>query len=316
MSPSAISVPRCIGCDVGKSSVVVFDCASGKTLAIANEPDALAGLAASLDKACLVVCESTGGYESGLLAAMLAAGVPARRADARKVKAFIRSFGTLGKTDAIDAKAIARYAEERHAQLPRWEARDPERLRLHAMVLTRRDLVRDRLAWANRRAAPGAAPVEACLDALVAAFEAQIAAIDAAIKALTARCEPIAKAVATLRAIPGIGQTTAAALIALMPELGSLPRRKAAALAGLAPHPRQSGASEGYRKVRGGRPDVKRVLFMAALSASRNNPALRAFYDRLVENGKKPLVAITAIMRKLVVIANAKLKADLQARLS
>ena len=119
-----------------------------------------------------------------------------------------------------------------------------------------------------------------------------------------------------MRAIPGIGQTTAAALIALMPELGSLPRRKAAALAGLAPHPRQSGASEGYRKVRGGRPDVKRVLFMAALSASRNNPALRAFYDRLVENGKKPLVAITAIMRKLVVIANAKLKADLQARLS
>ena len=92
-----------------------------------------------------------------------------------------------------------------------------------------------------------------------------------------------------------------------MPELGSLDRRKAAALAGLAPHPKQSGDTEGYRRTRGGRPEVKRVLFMAALSARKHNPNLKAFYERLVA-GKKPLVAITAIMRKLVVLANAKLK--------
>ena len=93
-----------------------------------------------------------------------------------------------------------------------------------------------------------------------------------------------------------------------MPELGSLDRRKAAALAGLAPHPQQSGDTEGYRRTRGGRPEVKRVLFMAALSARKHNPNLKAFYERLVQAGKKPLVAITAIMRKLVVIANAKLR--------
>ena len=93
-----------------------------------------------------------------------------------------------------------------------------------------------------------------------------------------------------------------------MPELGSLDRRKAAALAGLAPHPKQSGDTEGYRRTRGGRPEVKRILFMAALSARKHNPNLKAFYERLVQAGKKPLVAITAIMRKLVVIANAKLK--------
>ena len=101
---------------------------------------------------------------------------------------------------------------------------------------------------------------------------------------------------------------TAAALIALMPELGRLNRRKAAALAGLAPHPRQSGATDAYRSTKGGRPEVKRVLFMAALSAAKHNTDLRLFYKKLIANGKKPLVALTAVMRKLVVICNAMLR--------
>jgi transposase len=193
-------------------------------------------------------------------------------------------------------------------ELPLWSAREPERLRLQALVLARRDLVKDRLAYANRRAAPAAEPVHAYLEALVESFDAQIKAIEADINALCAGCEPIAKAVKTLVAIPGVGQKTAAALIALMPELGSLPRRQAAALAGLAPHPNQSGQTDAYRRTRGGRPEVKRVLFMAAISAARHNPTLSAFYRRLLSAGKKPLVAITAIMRKLVVIANAKLR--------
>ena len=252
--------------------------------------------------------EATGGYERDLLAALIAAGVPACRADARKVKAFIRSFGTLGKSDAIDATALARYGRDRYAELPLWSAREPERERLQALVLARRDLVKDRLAYANRRAAPAAEPVRPYLDALVESFEAQINAIEADIKTLCATCEPIAKAVNVLVAIPGVGQKTAAALIALMPELGSLPRRQAAALAGLAPHPNQSGQTDAYRRTRGGRPEVKRILFMAAISAAKHNPTLSAFYKRLLSAGKKPLVAITAIMRKLVVIANARLK--------
>ncbi len=299
---------RFIGCDVGKSAIVAFDTASGRTCTIANEPQALSDFAASLDPTCFVTCEATGGYERDLLAALLAAGVPAHRADARKVKAFIRSFGTLGKSDAIDASALSRYGRDRFPELPLWSAREPERLRLQALVLARRDLVKDRLAYANRRAAPAAQPVHAYLEALVESFDAQIKAIEADIDALCAGCEPIAKAVKTLVAIQGVGQKTAAALIALMPELGSLPRRQAAALAGLAPHPNQSGQTDAYRRTRGGRPEVKRVLFMAAISAARHNPTLSAFYKRLLSAGKKPLVAITAIMRKLVVIANAKLK--------
>lgn len=304
MSHAATPVSRFIGCDVGKTAIVVFDAASGCSCTIANEPQALSAFASELEATCLVVCEATGGYEGALLAALLAAGVPVHRADARKVKAFIRSFGTLGKTDAIDAKALARYGKDRSAELPRWQARDGDRLRLQALVLIRRDMVSDRLAYANRRAAPGAEPAHAHLDALLASFEAQIEAVEADIKTLTTQCEPIARAVRTLLAIQGVGET----LIALMPELGSIPRRQAAALAGLAPHPRQSGEVDGYRRTRGGRPEVKKILFMAALSASKHNPTLKAFYDRLVQAGKKPLVAITAIMRKLVVIANAKLK--------
>ena len=214
---------RFIGCDVGKSAIVAFDTASGRTCTIANEPQALSDFAASLDPTCFVICEATGGYERDLLAALLAAGVPAHRADARKVKAFIRSFGTLGKSDAIDASALSRYGRDRFAELPLWSAREPERLRLQALVLARRDLVKDRLAYANRRAAPAAEPVHPYLQALVESFDAQINAIEADIKTLCAACEPIAKAVNVLVAIPGVGQKTAAALIALMPELGSSP---------------------------------------------------------------------------------------------
>ncbi len=300
---------RFIGCDVGKTAIVIHDAAYGRTRTIANEPQALAAFAASLNPTCFVVCEATGGYERDLLAALIAGSVPAHRADARKVKAFIRSFGVLGKSDAIDAAALARYGRDRYAELPLWSAREPERLRLQALVLARRDLVKDRLAYANRRAAPAAEPVHPYLAALVESFEAQIKAIEADINALCAACEGIAKAVQTLVTIQGVGQKTAAALIALMPELGSLPRRQAAALAGLAPHPNQSGQTDAYRRTRGGRPEIKRLLFMAAISAAKHNPTLSAFYKRLLSAGKKPLVAITAIMRKLVVIANAKLRA-------
>jgi transposase len=308
MPHAATPVSRFVGCDVGKTNIVVFEAANGRTRSLANEPQALSDFAARLDATCFVVCEATGGYEGDLLAALLAAGVPAHRADARKVKAFIRSFGTLGKTDGIDARALARYGQERHAQLAPWQARDRQRLRLQALVLTRRDMVKDRLAYANRGAAPGAELAQAHIEAIVASFDAQIKAIDGDIDALIAQCEPIARARDILLAIQGVGAKTAAALIALMPELGTLTRRRAAALAGLAPHPRQSGQADAYRRTRGGRPEIKRVLFMAALSARKHNPTLREFYQRLVQAGKKPIVAVTAIMRKLVIIANAKLK--------
>lgn len=308
MTRPVIAFSRVLGCDVGKQEVVVFDSSSKRVVRLANKSETLAEFAASLDADCLVVCEATGGYELTLLAALLAAGVPAHRADARKVKAFIRSFGTLGKTDAIDAKALARYAAERGRELPLWRARDEQRRRLQAFVLTRRDLVVDRLAYQNRRDAPTAEPLRAYFDGLLAEFEAQIHALDEAIKTLTESCQPIAVAVKALVAIPGFGLKTAAALIALLPELGTTTNKRIAALAGLAPHPDQSGSADRYRRVRGGRPEVKRTLFMAAMVASKHHPVLKVFFQRLVSNGKKPIVALVAVMRKLVTYANAILR--------
>lgn len=311
--PAAIATPRpsptrILGCDVGKASIVVFDSYTGQTQTLPNRPEPLAAFAASLDPADLVVCEATGGYETTLLAALLAVGIPAHRADARKVKAFIRSFGILGKSDAIDARALARYGAERHARLTRWQAPDPDRARLQALVLARADFVAQRTACTNRRQAPGAEPVRARLDALHACLEDQIRALDADIAEAIQSCSDTARAERVLRSIGGVGPKTAAALLALMPELGRLTRRQAAALAGVAPHPNQSGASDAYRRTRGGRPEIKKTLFMAALAAARHDPSLKAAYQRLRQNGKKPILAITALMRRIIVIANARLR--------
>lgn len=314
MTQTATFLLPVLGCDVGKDEIVVFDAASGRLGKIPNRPQALAAFAAELDRDCLVVCEATGGYELALLAALLAAGVPAHRADARKVKAFIRSFGTLGKTDAIDAKALARYARERRDTLTLWRAREEDRVRLQGLVLARRDIVQDRLAYQNRRNAPGAEALGAIFDRLIGALQTSLDELDADIRALTESCAPIAGQVKALLSISGVGPKTAAALVALLPELGTASNKQIASLAGLAPHPNQSGANEGYRRTRGGRAEVKRTLFMAAMAARRHNPTLAAFFNGLVARGKKPIVALTAVMRKLVVAANAVLRPILAAQ--
>ena len=310
---TTISTPpaRFIGCDVGKAAVTVFDSADGSTRSIANRAPDLRRLAARLAPDCLVVCEATGGYEARLLQAMIVARVPAHRADARKVKAFIRSFGTLGKSDAIDAAALARYGAERHAVLALWQQPDPVREELQSLVATRADLVRLRQAQRNRLQAPGAAAVASALRAVVQTVQAQLRAIEARIAALIRAHPVLARHVAILRDMRGIGPVTAATLLAMMPELGRITGKKAASLAGAAPHPYESGQRLGYRKTRGGRPEVKRALFMAALTASQGHGALADTYRRLVARGKKPIVAITALVRKIIVIANARIRDDL-----
>ena len=299
---------RFIGCDVGKADIHLFDSRDERSFRLPNEPEELARFANSLDPDCLVICEATGGYEAALLDAVTQAGHAIHRADARKVKAFIRSFGTIAKTDALDARALARYGQERAGQLSLWQPHDHQRDQLHLLVSTRRDLVQQRVAFSNRIAAPRSTPVAARLKRILDTLDQEITAIDKDIQSLVQAHHPLNRDVKTLITIQGIGLTTATSLIAFRPELGSLNRKQAASLAGLAPHPRQSGSTNLYRSTRGGRPDIKQILFMAALAAARHNPALKAFYKRLCDNGKKPIVAITALMRKIIVIANAKLK--------
>ena len=308
MSDPVTAPQRFIGCDVGKTAIFVHDLTTARSQAIANQPQALADFAATLEDDCLVVCEATGGYEAALLAALIKANRPAHRADARKVKAFIRSYGRLAKTDTIDAELLARYGQERHAGLARWQPPPEEQTRLAALVATRSDLVRDRVAWSNRAKAPTAASVEQTIKAMKTTIDAEIERIDQAIETLLKASQKVAPIVRELRSMTGFGPKTAVALVALMPEIGTLDRRRAAALAGLAPHPIQSGASDRYRPTRGGRPQIKPVLFMAALAAAKHDPNLAPFYNRLIASGKKPIVAITAVMRKLIVIANARVR--------
>lgn len=296
-----------VGCDVGKTAIAVFDSASGHKSIIANDPDALGAFAAALPSGCLIICEATGGFEAALLLAVTRAGHAAHRADPRRVKAFIRSLGTLGKSDAIDARALARYGAERHATLLRWQPADAAYDQLHDLVMIRRDLVADRTAWSNRAGAP-ASQAAAFILPVIAALDAQLADLEDAIARLLTESAILAERVRRLQAIPGIGIVTAVALVALMPELGRVDRRGAASLAGVAPHPRQSGLHDGYRNTRGGRPEVKRTLFMAALAASRHHPELSHFHKRLRANGKRPIVALVAVMRKLIVLCNAVLR--------
>jgi transposase len=235
-------------------------------------------------------------------------------ADARKVKAFIRSRGTLGKSDGIDARGLARYGQERHAELPRWQPAGGAQDEIRTLIRLRAQLVKQRAALTNQIKAPGGAIAKKHLTALRAAASEHITAIEADIRGLI-DCDPAtAEVVAIIEAIPGCGHLTAITVAALMPEIGAMSGRQAASLAGLAPHPHQSGQRDGYRRTRGGRPEVKRALFMAAMAARNHNPALKAVYQRLIQNGKKPLVAITALMRKLITIINARIRDALQTK--
>ena len=308
MSPSVMPPSQVIGCDVGKDTVVAFDSLTGRTTELTNRLEALKAFVAGLPQTSFLVCEATGGYEAALLLAAVEAGVPAHRADARRVKAFIRSLGRIAKTDRIDAQGITRYGQERHADLARWQPADAARDDLRTLVRLRTQLVKQRVALTNQLKAPGGTVAKHRLRALRAAAAEQIAATEADIRNLVERQPAIARIVAIIQDIPGCGPVTAVTVAALMPELGSMTGRQAASLAGLAPHPRQSGQHDGYRRTTGGRQDLKRALFMAAMAARNHNPDLSTVYQRLTANGKKPIVAITALMRKLITIINARVR--------
>lgn len=301
-------VLRILGCDVGKAKIVVFDTLTGRTREIANEPEALEDFVQELDGTCLVVCEATGGYERNLLVAAADAGIPAHRADARKVKAFIRSLGRIAKTDAIDAQGLARYGQERHQDLALWQPPADVLEELQTLVRLRRQLVGYRTALTNQFKAPGGKAAKPHLESLIDTTAERIRKIETDLETLVEQDLKIAKRVEIITEIPGCGLVTAIGITALMPEIGTTTKRRITSLAGLAPHPYDSGNHHGYRRTRGGRPEIKQILFMAAMAARNHNPDLKAFYTRLVENGKKPLVAITALMRKLITIINARIR--------
>jgi transposase len=300
---------RCLGIDVAKDTLVAGDGCHAPT-SVANTRKSIRSL---LAKACpdFVICEPTGGYELVLLEECLRAGIACHRANTRNLKSFIHSYGQLGKSDAIDAAAMAAYGRERWARLALWQAPAEDDKHLQALVRRRADLIAFRTAEKNRSKAPmtrGAKAIAASFKAVLAMLERQIEAIDDAIAALVAKSHALKRRIAVCTTVSGVGLISAITLLAQMPELGSLQRRQAAALAGTAPHPNESGASRGYRRQRGGRPQVKIALFMPAMHAAQSRGQFATFYKRLRDNGKRPIVAIAAVMRKIVVTLNARLR--------
>ncbi len=307
--PVQPDTPRVVGLDVAKASVTLHEFATGRTRTLANTPAALRTALAGCDQPALVVCEATGGHERAALDAAHALGLPAHRADAAKVKAFVRSYGGPAKTDDIDARWIARYGAERGDGLVRWTPPDPNREAFARLVRLRAETVDRRPAVKNRRGAPGAEDLAArYMDEEIAFLERQIAALDADINQMMSAGDALERDAGALRVVKGLGQVAVSGLLALLPELGTLNRRQAASLAGLAPHPRDSGEHSGRRTMTGGRAELRPVLFMAALSAARWEPDLKAFYQRLLANGKPKRLALAAVARKLVVLANAILR--------
>jgi transposase len=256
---------------------------------------------------CLIVVEATGGYERALVAELVDAGHQVAVVNPRQARDFAKACGKLAKTDRIDAAVLARFGETM-GQLP-IQAKIPEKqLELHDLVTRRRQLVELRTAEMNRKENIASKFVRTSLQESVDALNKQIRRFEARIAALVQSDDEWKQKLEIVQSAPGIGPNTSATLIADVPELGQLSRRKISALVGLAPFNCDSGEFRGRRAIRGGRASVRRSLYMATLSARRFNPVIKAFADRLAALGKKPKVIITACMRKLLVILNTMVK--------
>jgi len=297
-----------VGIDVSKQRLDVHVRPTGESFVVARDDEALVGLVERLRALAprLVVLEATGGLQVRVAAALAAAGLPVAVVNPRQVRDFARAIGRLAKTDPIDAEVIARFAEAIRPE-PR-PLPDEAAQTLAALVARRRELVALRTAEKNRLRQAAAAFVRRDLEDSIEALAGRIAALDQEI-AQHVESSPIWRAREDLlKSVPGVGPGLARTLIAELPELGRLGRRKIAALVGVAPFNRDSGTMRGKRTIWGGRPAVRAVLYMAAVSATRCNPAIATLYKRLRSAGKPAKVALTACMRKLLTILNAILR--------
>ena len=253
----------------------------------------------------LVVMEATGGYEMPVVAALGVAGVPVAVVNPRQVRDFARSQGLLAKTDRLDAGVIAHFGEVSGVRAqPLVSEEDRE---LEGMVARRRQLIQMRTAEQLRRrmAVP---TVRRGIDEVIEFLDSQLKELDDELGRRLRKSPLWRERESLLKSVPGIGPVTIMSLLADLPELGTLDRRSIAALVGVAPLSRDSGKFRGTRGCWGGRAKVRAALYMPTMSAVRCNPVLKDFYERLLKAGKAPKVALTACMRKLLVILNAMLK--------
>lgn len=294
-----------VGIDVSKETLAVAVLPSGAEWTVPRTAQGLAELAAKLAPLApaRIVLEASGGYERLVWAELEAAGLPVVGLNPRQARDFARALGRLAKTDRVDAWTLAEFAQR--VQPPVRPLPEPERQELAALLTRRRQLVRLRLAERQRREQTPSPRVRAQIDRHLAFLAGELEQLERELATFLAQCPVLAATTRLLQTIPGVGLLSAATLVAFLPELGQLDRTAIAALVGVAPLSWESGRKERRRSIWGGRATVRPVLYLAALAAIRHHPWLRRFDERLRAAGKPPNVAVTACMRKLLVVANA-----------
>lgn len=297
---------RCVGIDVSKQHLDIFDDGLGVPERIANAPQAITQIAARWRCNVLVVFEATGVYDLELREALSLAGIRFARINPARARDFARASGQLAKTDPIDARMLAAFA--RAMQPASEQAANPARNALARLAKRRDQLVLMRAQEKNRRSEVDDRAMAERISRLIEVLDGEIAEIEADIKALTKAEPEIADDARLMRSVPGVGPVACMQLIAKMPELGHVGAKQIAALAGLAPFNVDSGAFRGKRKIAGGRKRVRDALYMAALNAVRRADPFKAFYERLRQVGKPAKLALIAVARKLLTVLNAMMR--------
>jgi transposase len=296
-----------VGIDVSKGSLDYAVSNESQVNQVGNDRKGIAKLVAEMrrNSPSLIVVEATGGYEQAVVDGLFEAGLPVARVSPQRVHQYARARGILAKTDQIDAGNLAEYGEHIRPRL--YVAKDKEVEHLSALLTRRKQLIEMIMAEKNRLRTACEA-VKSSLQTVIACLGEELKRLDQEVDSFMDGHEKLQEREQLLRSARSIGPVTAATLLAELPELGELDRKQIAALVGVAPMNQDSGRRRGYRKTKGGRPDVRRTLYMATLTGIRYNPVIKANYERLVGRGKEKKVAITACMRKFLIILNAMMR--------
>jgi len=298
------SDPVYIGIDVAKKTLAV--CGKGMKKEYTNTPMGHAWLIKALPENAHVVMEATGGYEKGMRFALHAAAISLSVVNPRHVRNFARAMGQLAKNDNIDAQMIVHFAQARKPVAD--DAPSQTQIELEEIMARRAQLVELRSMEVNRREHHRLKLLQSRADKLIITIDLQIEELEAKARELIANEATLKSKRERMLQVEGIGEITAASLLAFIPELGTLTRGQAAALLGVAPFTRESGAERGKRRISGGRAQVRACFYMAAMTSMRDNRILRELYKRLRDAGKPGKVAIVAVMRKLICLLNHMLK--------
>jgi transposase len=302
------TVHRYAGVDVSKARLDVAVRPTGERYSVANDPEGLDTLVGRLVMLApeLVVLEATGGFERPAAMAIAASGIAVAVVNPRKARDFAKATGTLAKTDKIDAYVLARFAEAIRPE-PR-ALPDEEAVLLSEILDRRRQLIGMLVAEKNRLAATISCPVKQRIRSHARWLEKELSRTERELEEAVEASPIWRENEVLLRSVPGVGPALSRTLLAELPELGTLTHKRLSALVGVAPFNRDSGRMRGKREVWGGRARVRTALYMSAMVASRHNPLIRQFYERLVKAGKPKKVALVACMRKLLSILNAMMR--------